>query len=102
MLERSFRRNHRRAVESETPFSALALKEPRPPPTHAAGAQVLELRTADQLPASIDAAIKAGARALLTIEDPFVLSLRERIADLAVKSPLPVGYNNREFTEAGG
>jgi putative ABC transport system substrate-binding protein len=90
-------------LNPETPFSGLALKELKAAAdTRGQRLEVFELRTADQLSASIDAAIKAGARALLTIEDPFVLSLRERIADLAVKSRLPVGYNNREFTEAGG
>jgi putative ABC transport system substrate-binding protein len=90
-------------LNPETPFSGLALKELKTAAdSRGRRIEVLELRTANQLSASIDAALKAGARALLTIEDPFLLSLRERIADLAVKSRLPVVYGNREFTEAGG
>ena len=90
-------------LNPETPFSGLALTELKTAAdSRGRRIEVLELRTANQLSASIDAALKAGARALLTIEDPLLLSLRERIADLAEKSRLPVVYGNREFAEAGG
>jgi putative tryptophan/tyrosine transport system substrate-binding protein len=90
-------------MNPDTPFSALALQEVK-----TAGAArhqplaVFEARTADQVSASIEAAIKTGAAALLTLEDPLLLGAKRQIADLAAKVRLPTIYGNRDFAEAGG
>ena len=90
-------------LNPETPFSALALQELRA----AADArrqrlEVFEVKTADQVSVAIEAAIKAGAAGLLTLEDPLTLGLRRQIADLAAKARLPTIYGNKAFAEAGG
>ena len=64
--------------------------------------EVFEARTADQVSASIEAASKADAAGLITLEDPLLLGLRRQIVDLTAKIRLPTVYGNREFTEAGG
>jgi putative ABC transport system substrate-binding protein len=90
-------------VNPDTPFSALALQDLR----GAAAAsgprlEVCEVRTADQLSTSIEAAAKAGATGLMILEDPLLVSLRGQIADLAAKLRLVATYGNREFVDAGG
>jgi hypothetical protein len=47
--------------------------------------EVFEVRTADELASSLEAAIRTGATGLITIEDPFLASLRREIVDLAAK-----------------
>jgi putative ABC transport system substrate-binding protein len=90
-------------MNPDTPFSALALQEVK---TAAAARHqpltVFEARTIDQVSASIEAAIKTGAAALLTLEDPLLLGAKRQIADLAAKVRLPTIYGNRDFAEAGG
>ena len=90
-------------LNPDAPFSVLALQE------LAAAAElrrqrleVFEARTADQVSASIEAASKADAAGLITLEDPLLLGLRRQIVDLTAKIRLPTVYGNREFTEAGG
>jgi putative ABC transport system substrate-binding protein len=90
-------------MNPDTPFSALALQELRVAAD--AGGQVLEVfevRIADKLASSLEAAVRAGATGLITIEDPFLASLRREIVDLAAKLRLPTIYGNRQFVEAGG
>src|SRR5262245_18538088 len=84
-------------------FSALTLQELRA----AADArrqrlEVFEVKTADQVSVAIEAAIKAGAAGVLTLEEPLTLGLRRQIADLAAKAWLPTIYGNKAFAEAGG
>jgi putative tryptophan/tyrosine transport system substrate-binding protein len=90
-------------MNPDTPFSALALQEVK---TAAAARHqplaVFEARTAEQVSASIEAAIKTGAAALLTLEDPLLLGAKRQIADLAAKVRLPTIYGNRDFAETGG
>jgi hypothetical protein len=43
---------------------------------------------------SIGAAIKTGAAALLTLEDPLLLGAKWQIADLAATGRLPMGPTN--------
>jgi putative ABC transport system substrate-binding protein len=38
----------------------------------------------------------------MLVSDPFVISQRKKVADLAAKSLLPAIYRNREEVEAGG
>ena len=45
--------------------------------------EICEVRTADQLPASIEAAVKAGATGLTILETPVLHGLRLLIVDLA-------------------
>ena len=90
-------------LNPDAPFSVLALQELRA----AAEPQrlridVFEARTADQVSTSIEAASKAGAAGLITLEDPLLLGLRRQIADLAARIRLPAVYGNRDFVEAGG
>ena len=90
-------------VNPETPFTRLALKEIA---TAAAAnrtrLEILEARTADQVPPLLQAAVTAGAGGLLVPGDPLMYSLRREIADLSAKLRLPAVYPHREWAEAGG
>jgi putative ABC transport system substrate-binding protein len=48
------------------------------------------------------AATKIGAEGLLTLDDPFTIAHRTRIADLALTYKLPAVYAVRPFVDAGG
>jgi putative ABC transport system substrate-binding protein len=90
-------------MNPETPFTRLALKEI----TTAAAAnrtrlEILEARSADEVPRGFQAAVTAGAGGLLVLGDPLILSLRREIADLSAKFRLPAVYTSREWPEAGG
>src|SRR6266550_2422377 len=90
-------------MNPDTPFSALALQELRvAADTGEQELEVFEVRTADKLASSIEAAVRAGATGLITIEDPFLASLRREIVDLGAKLRLPTIYGSRYFVEAGG
>src|SRR5262245_20078715 len=90
-------------LNPETPFSASALQELR------AAAQagptalvVLEARTADQVSACFEAAVKAGAAGLLLLDDPLTYGLRWQLTELAARFRLPTIYTLKDFPEAGG
>jgi putative ABC transport system substrate-binding protein len=90
-------------LNPETPFTRLALKEIKT----AAEAdrtrlEILEARTADEVPRVLQAAVPAGVGGLLVLGDPLMYSLRREIADLSVKLRLPTVYPSREWAEAGG
>jgi putative ABC transport system substrate-binding protein len=90
-------------LNPDTPFSALALREVRSAAEQ--GHQplaVFEARTTDQVSAGIEAAIKAGAAGLLTLDDPLLLGARRQIAELVATARLPAIYGTRDFVEAGG
>jgi putative ABC transport system substrate-binding protein len=85
------------------PFTAVALPQLRT----AAGARglrldVCEVRTADELPIKVEAAVKSGATGLTILETPILLGLRRQIADLAAKLRLFAIYTSRDFVDAGG
>jgi ABC-type uncharacterized transport system substrate-binding protein len=85
------------------PFTAVALPQLRT----AASArgmrlEVCEVRTADELPIKIEAAIKSGATGLTILETPTLLGFRSQIADLAAKLRLFAIYTSRDFVDAGG
>ena len=87
----------------DTPYTSLALKEV----TTAAEAgqtrlEVLEARTADQVPGRFETAINAGAAGLLVLEDPLTFSICRHIAELAAQFRLPTLYGYRDCTVAGG
>ena len=88
----------------ETPFTGSALQGLKiAADTRAQRLEFFEVRTADQLPTSIEAALRAGATALITLEDPLLhQSLRRQIVELVAKARLPTIYGNRDFTDAGG
>ena len=62
----------------------------------------LELRFRDDLDRAFEEALLRRVGALLTVEDPFTLTHRERIVDFAAQGRLPAIYGSREFAEAGG
>ena len=64
--------------------------------------EICEVRTADQLPARIKAAVKAGATGLTILETPILYGLRRQIADLAAELRLFAVYTSRDFVDAGG
>ena len=64
--------------------------------------EICEVRTADQLQASIKAAVKAGATGLTILETPILYGLRRQIADLAAELRLFAIYTSRDFVDAGG
>ena len=64
--------------------------------------EICEVRTADQLLASVQAAVKAGATGLTILETPVLHGLRRQIADLAAKLQLFAIYTSRDFVDAGG
>src|SRR5262249_15292384 len=64
--------------------------------------QSLPLCSADDLDAALQAAARANAQALFTMDDPLVLSQRARIVELAMRRRLPVMGEFRSVPEAGG
>jgi putative tryptophan/tyrosine transport system substrate-binding protein len=90
-------------MNPETPFTRLSLKEIE---TAAAAKrtqlEILEARTADQVPRAFRVAVTAGAAGLLVIGDPLMYSLSREIVDLSAKFQLPTMYPNREWAETGG
>src|SRR5262245_53301668 len=90
-------------LNPETPYSALALQELRAAAQAGPTALVVfEARTADQVTAGFEAAVKADTAGLILLEDPLTLGLRGQITELAARLRLPTIYSLREFTEAGG
>jgi len=85
------------------PFTTVALPQLKA----AAGArglrlEICEVRTPDELPAKVEAVVKAGATGLTILETPVLLGLRRQIADLAAKLRLFAIYTSRDFVDAGG
>jgi putative ABC transport system substrate-binding protein len=63
--------------------------------------QSFPIRTADDIQASLQAALQANAQAIVTMEDPVVQSQRARIVAFAMAQRLPVMSEFRPATEAG-
>jgi putative tryptophan/tyrosine transport system substrate-binding protein len=90
-------------MNPDTPFSELALRELKTAAVAAAQPiQVFEARSFDQVLAGVEAAAKAGAAGLLTLEDALLVSTRRQIAERATTTRLPIVYGSRAFPEAGG
>jgi ABC-type uncharacterized transport system substrate-binding protein len=89
---------------SSAPGNAQALKELE----LAAGAFGVRLQYIDVLsPKDIETAFRAAGKgradaALMMVSGPLAVSQRAQVADLAIKSRLPVIYERREFVEDGG
>ena len=97
------KRNVAVLMNPDTPFSALALRELKTAAVAAEQSiQVFEARSADQVLAGVEAAAKAGAAGLLTLEDALLVSTRRQITERAITTRLPIVYGSREFAEAGG
>jgi len=62
----------------------------------------LPVQSPAEFGAAFQSAIKAGAGALLMLRGPVIIAGRERLVDAAAQARLPVIYDDREFTEAGG
>jgi putative tryptophan/tyrosine transport system substrate-binding protein len=90
-------------LNPETPFSVSALQELRKAAQAGPTALVVfEARTADQVSAGFEAAVKAGTAGLVLLDDPLTLGLRRQIAELAARFRLPTTYTLSDFVEAGG
>jgi putative tryptophan/tyrosine transport system substrate-binding protein len=62
----------------------------------------LPVHDANGVPMALDAALRSGARGLITVEDPFTGSQRVQIIDFAARHRLPAMYGLREFADMGG
>jgi putative ABC transport system substrate-binding protein len=90
-------------MNPDTPFSSLALRQLKAAAGEKAQPiQVFEARSADQVMAGVEAAVNAGARGLLTLEDALLASTRRQIAERAITTRLPIVYGSRALPEAGG
>jgi putative ABC transport system substrate-binding protein len=61
-----------------------------------------DVRGPDDFEAAFAAMVKGRADALMVPADPFTLTHRQRIVELAAKSRLPTMFDLREFVDAGG
>jgi putative tryptophan/tyrosine transport system substrate-binding protein len=85
------------------PFTAVALPELRTAAdVRGYRLEICEVQAADQLPSSVEAAVKAGPTGLTILETPTLHALRRQIVDLAARLRLPAIYTNRDFADAGG
>jgi putative tryptophan/tyrosine transport system substrate-binding protein len=90
-------------LNPDSPFTALALRKVRSAATDSNQPLVVfEARTADQVSAGIGAAIGAGAAGLLTLDDPLLLSMRQKIVELVAVARLPTVDGIRDYPVAGG
>jgi putative ABC transport system substrate-binding protein len=64
--------------------------------------QRIEARSAAELPAAFEAAVRARADGLVVTAEALFYSERDTIVKLAAKHKLPATYPRREFVEAGG
>ena len=90
-------------MNPDTPFTRLALKEiTAAAETSRTRIQVLEARTADEVPRQLEAAVTTGAAGLIVLGDPLIYSVRRQISDLAAKARLPAMFPARDYVEEGG
>jgi ABC-type uncharacterized transport system substrate-binding protein len=90
-------------LNPETPFSASALEELRIAAQAGPTALVVfEAKTADQVSAGFEAAVKAGTAGLVLLDDPLTLGLRRQVTELAARFRLPTIYTLKDFPEVGG
>jgi ABC-type uncharacterized transport system substrate-binding protein len=64
--------------------------------------QIFDIQHPEDIEAAFRAANKGHANAVLLLGSPVLLTQRRHVADLAVKSRLPVVYGRPEFVEDGG
>jgi putative ABC transport system substrate-binding protein len=61
-----------------------------------------DMQRAEDAESAFKAAAKAGARALLVLQNPVARIYGDRVVQLAVKYRLPAMYNRSDFVEGGG
>ena len=61
-----------------------------------------EVRVPGDLEVALETAMQQRPDALITVEDPLMLTHRNRICELAVINRLPSLFGLREYVEAGG
>jgi putative tryptophan/tyrosine transport system substrate-binding protein len=61
-----------------------------------------EVRVPGDLEVALETAIRQRPDALITVEDPLMLTHRNRISELAIINRLPSLFGLREYVEAGG
>ena len=64
--------------------------------------QFLDVPSLKDVKTAFQAASKGGANAVLVLNSPVFVSQRTQLANLAVRSRLPVMYYRREYVEEGG
>jgi ABC-type uncharacterized transport system substrate-binding protein len=64
--------------------------------------EVVLARSASELDAAFDTAMRQGTQAVVLGADPFYISQRDQIVAAARRHALPAIYPNREFVTAGG
>ncbi len=64
--------------------------------------QFLEVQSSKDIEAGFQAASKARTDAVLLLPNPFHFSMRNQIAEFAIRNRLPVVYGRPEYVEAGG
>jgi putative ABC transport system substrate-binding protein len=85
------------------PYPALVYRQ-----TESAAGQLgievhsFEVRAAGDLEGALKAAMERGPGALITVEDPLMLTYRNRISEFAAMNRLPSLFGLREYVEAGG
>jgi len=90
-------------MNPDTPFAGLSLRELRiAAQTAGTRLQIVEARTAEDVPGVFDATTKARAGGMLVVDDPLMYGLRRQLGELAVKHRLPVVYGQRQYVDAGG
>ena len=62
----------------------------------------LPVRSSKDFEKAFESAVRSGATAMVPLRGPLIVTEHRRITELAVKARLPVIYDDREFTEAGG
>ncbi len=63
---------------------------------------LLDVTVADELNDAFARMARENAKGVVTLADPLLISQRERIAELARKTRLPMVFSRRENVEAGG
>ena len=64
--------------------------------------QLVEVQRPDDLAGAFAAMVRERAGAAIVLPDPMFINQRGRIAELALKSRVPMGFNRREYADVGG
>jgi len=90
-------------LNQDAPFTAVALPELKiAADARGQRLELCDVATAEQLTVKLEAASKAGATGLTTLETPQLLGLRQDIVAVAAKLRLAAIYDSRQFVGAGG
>lgn len=105
ILKQAMPRLSRVAVlwHAANPYKEFDLKEVRAVAEKLSVAvQPLPVRGPDDFVGAFQAAAKSGANGLITLDDPFTITHRAKIAELARQHGLPAVYGVRPFMDVGG